>query len=193
MRQITSDYPSSATSADQLCELIVYACPTGALADQLTHYLERTRREFGPNAAHRYPAHITLTGFFHDFPASVPAYRTWLKTALQRMPRPADVRIKDVMLELNFHGLLIESAWLKQFAASFAAMAHSLTRADTLRLKDWLHLSLAYEFPPEQHEPLKAIAREMIDVRAEVAWELRFYERVGKDQWRCLSAWPLLT
>jgi len=173
-------------------ELIVYACPTGDLAHQLACYFERTRSAYGPNAAHRYPAHITLTGFFHDDVRSIPAYTGWLQAALRRAARPGQIQIEGMMLELNFHGLLIQSPWLKQMMADFASAAHSLTRSDALRLKDWLHLSLAYDFPPQRHLPLKALARETLDLQAAVGWEMRFYERFGKDEWRCHSIWPLI-
>ena len=73
----------------------------------------------------------------------------------------------------------------------FARSVHSPTRRDTLRLKDWLHLSLAYAFPPEQHESLAKLARELVDMRAPVAWELSFYERDLEGAWIAHADWPL--
>ncbi len=187
----TSSSRNTLDAPDALRELIVYACPTGALAEQLQLYLDRTRAVPGPNAAHRYPPHISLTGFFHDDATAVPKYVNWLSSALQRAAHRADICIKTMMLELNFHGLIIESPWLRQLASDFAALAQSPSRKDQLRLKDWLHLSLAYEFSPEQHECLKSIAQSLVDVNALVSWELCFYERRVNDAWCCLASWPI--
>ncbi|CAN5634059.1 hypothetical protein BH23CYA1_BH23CYA1_13090 [soil metagenome] len=45
-------------------QFIFYACPTGPLAQQLATSFERTQRICGPNTAHAYMPHCTLTGFF---------------------------------------------------------------------------------------------------------------------------------
>ena len=87
--------------------------------------------------------------------------------------------------------MLLDGPWLKALIADFARSVDSPTRRDALRLKDWLHLSLAYAFPPEQHAPLAALARELVDVTAPVAWELGFYERLEAGVWACHSRWPL--
>jgi ubiquitin-associated SH3 domain-containing protein len=182
--------PRIITTGMDLRELIVYACPVGPLADQLQRYFACAQRDFGPNAAHRYPAHITLTGFFHDVPASVPSYLSCLSRSLKQAEYPASIVITDLMCDPHFHGLLIESAWLKQVMAHFALLAQSSTRADALRLKDWLHLSLAYEFLSNQHDGLSALARECIDLHTPVDWEVRFYERAGQA-WCCHGTWSL--
>ena len=75
--------------------------------------------------------------------------------------------------------------------ADFARTAHSPTRRDTLRLKDWLHLSLAYAFAPEQHATLADLARALVDPWAPVSWELRFYERHEDRSWICHARWSL--
>lgn len=173
-------------------ELILYACPEGALAMHLQAYYEQARAECGPNAAHRYPPHISLTGFFHDNSDSIASYTLAFKQALSMAQKKArcDVRIERMMFEPNFHGLVIESAWLKHLTATFASLAKSKTRADVLRLKDWLHLSLAYDFGASQATHLRHLASETIDISAKVDWEVRLYERHGADQWRVLAGWP---
>ena len=45
-------------------KLIVYACPVGELAEQLETYFSKSRLACGPNQAHQYMPHCTLTGFF---------------------------------------------------------------------------------------------------------------------------------
>lgn len=172
---------------------IVYACPGGALAEQLTTYFARSLVGHGPNAAHNYMPHCTLTGFFTDVPASVPMYTAALAQALvrnQERPNPV-IRVLGMECTPQFHGLLLEANWLKQVIADFAVLAVSPSRTEAVRLKDWLHLSLAYEFPPEQHAALAALAHELVDPFAAATWELRFYERHANLTWTCHAAWPL--
>jgi ubiquitin-associated SH3 domain-containing protein len=47
--------------------------------------------------------------------------------------------------------------WLKALMMDFAARVDSPTRTDALRLKDWLHLSLAYGFSPASAVPLETL------------------------------------
>jgi ubiquitin-associated SH3 domain-containing protein len=176
-----------------LRELILYACPEGELAMQLDLYYQQSREACGPNSAHRYPPHITLTGFYHDTQASFDAYIKALRKALSLGQKRArcEVRIERMMFEPNFHGLVIESPWLKHMTASFASLATSDTRTDAIRLKDWLHLSLAYDFDAGHATHLRHLAIELIDPSAKVDWEARLYERHSGDQWRILAGWPV--
>lgn len=175
-------------------EYIVYACPAGELADQLTRYFAASRALIGPNTAHHYMPHCTLTGFFHDDSESLHLYYAALEAALHRARpgRPIPVlSIMEVVFHEDFHGLLLDGIWLKLLIADFAISSQSPTRRDALRLKDWLHLSLAYGFPPEQHGALAALARKMLDITAPVAWELCFYERCVDGAWLRHARWPL--
>lgn len=175
-------------------KLIVYACPTGPLANQIDAYYTRSQELYGRNAAHAYPPHCTLTGFFHDDADSIPRYAAALAAALERarpmQPAPA-VTITRLELHEHFHGLVLESPWLINLTADFAATADSPTRRDDLRLKDWLHLSLAYAFPPEQHTPLARLAGDLVDISAPVGWELRLYEQLPAGGWNCHAHWRI--
>jgi hypothetical protein len=172
---------------------IVYACPAGELAGQLDRYFAASRECCGPNTAHEYMPHCTLTGFFEDEPAALAGYVAALdaarRDALETARAPA-LAVRGLELRPQFHGLLLEGPWLVAMVADFARRAASPTRQG-LRLKDWLHLSLAYGFPPEQHEPLASLARDLVDARAPVSWELRFYERHPDNTWTCHARWPL--
>ncbi len=176
----------------RIAELIVYACPLGPLAEQLDAYLARALRDVGRNAAHGYMPHCTLTGFFHDDDASIPHYRAALAQALTSAESHGarEIRIDGLHLSETFHYLKLESAWLIGLVQAFADLAQSPTRRDSLRLKDWLHVSLAYQFLTEQHEPLAALAREMVDPCAPVAWALRLYERSAAG-WVMHGNWAL--
>jgi hypothetical protein len=185
--------PSSKTPMPPT-DLIVYACPTGPLATQIEAFYAASLAQCGPNNAHAYPPHITLTGFFHDEPAAVPRYVAALHAAHGRaLARgPAEISITDLLLRPDFLAFTFESPWLEALAADFAAsVAEPLTRQDAIRVKSWLHLSLAYGFAEQQFQPLKVLAEQHIDRAAPVGWELRFYERQPGDTWICHAIWPI--
>lgn len=172
---------------------IVYACPLGPLAVQLEAYFAAARARCGPNTAHRYMPHCTLTGFFRDdserLPAYIAAMHAALNAAFERPLHP--VGVYGMQLSHTFHGLLIDAPWLQSVIAGFAARAGSPAHDRPLRLKANLHLSLAYDFPPEQHDPLAALARELVDPHASATWEVRLYERHNDWSWTCHAAWPI--
>jgi hypothetical protein len=178
----------------ELREYIVYACPLGPLAAQIDAYFAASRAACGPNTAHRYMPHCTLTGFFHDQAGSVPHYVAMLDAA-RRHARPAQPEpvfvITELLLRPDFHGLLLEGPWVEALIADWAARVHSPTRHDALRLKSDLHVSLAYGFAPDQHATLARLARKQIDIAAPVGWQLRFYERHTDNRWTCHAEWPL--
>lgn len=175
-------------------ELIVYACPTGELAQQISTYQIRSKREIGPNSAHAYMPHCTLTGFFHDQPDSLPIYIQTLEESYQALrsiqPQPI-FQIPQILFRPDFHGLILESEWIKQMIRTFAQRVDSPTRSDDLRLKQRLHLSLAYHFTEDQHQPLIRLAEESVDTHAPVGWDLCFYERHEEGTWTCHRSWTL--
>ncbi|MDJ0555984.1 MAG: hypothetical protein QNJ68_16395 [Microcoleaceae cyanobacterium MO_207.B10] len=177
-----------------LREFIVYACPVGKLNNQLEEYFTTTRTECGENAAHQYMPHCTLTGFFHDELTALPIYIKALDNALQNSlltcPK-SPIVVVDMELKEDFHYLKLESAWLQKLIANFANIADSPTRTDKLRLKNNLHLSLAYKFPSKKQQTLAKIAKKNINPQAEVSWELRFYEYHPDKSWTCHQSWEL--
>jgi len=172
---------------------ILYACPVGALNDQVAAYFVAAQQAFGPNPAHEYMPHCTLTGFFQDAHAALPRYRSAMAVALADAgpaPTPA-VEVVETLFHDDFHGLALASPWLTQLMASFAQRAHSPTRQASLRLKDWLHLSFAYSFAPAHGPGLARLAHAMIDPAASARWELRLYERRADHSWALHAAWAL--
>ncbi|NCC30776.1 MAG: hypothetical protein EOM24_01985 [Chloroflexia bacterium] len=163
-----------------LARLIVYACPLGPMAEQIEAFYRASRTKFGPNKAHAYPPHITLTGFFHDEATALPIYTSalaaaWAAAMAQRPTQP--VVVTELACTEAFHGLFIVSPWLESLTADFAARAVSPTRHETIRLKSQLHLSLAYGFNATDGPALGAMAQTMVDPTAPVQWELRLYEQ----------------
>ena len=174
--------------------LIVYACPVGPLATQIEAYLQQSQQNYGPNSAHAYMPHCTLTGFFCDKESAIPHYihvlNHILSNDLSDIPSPS-ITIQQMAFQPNWHGLILGAEWLKQLIVSFAQQADSATCTEPLRLKDWLHLSLAYDFSPADAPALQQMATELIDITAPVSWELRFYQRANNCEWTCHKSWPL--
>ena len=169
-------------------QLIVYACPVGELADQLDAYFAQSRVACGPNAAHHYMPHCTLTGFFEDTTSRIPAYAAGLVRSLQQHqrshPHPPIV-VTSLTFREHWHGLELSADWLRQLIADFATAATSPTQPSPLRLKDWLHVSLAYGFAAEHREGLQHLAEHLINPQSSVDWELRLYERHADGTWTC--------
>jgi ubiquitin-associated SH3 domain-containing protein len=192
--QYPSAYPPAQLPASALRELIIYACPLGPLADQLEAYFAQSKAECGPNKAHDYMPHVTLTGFFHDVAASIPVYASALYAALSKArfePPASAITVTGLVLREGFHYLDICAPWVQALVADFACHVRSATRTDALRLKDGLHLSLAYGFAPERGERLAQLAQELVDPFATARWELRLYERSEANQWSLHGCWRL--
>ena len=199
---VSSNSLSSNGASNLMADLIVYACPIGPLARQIEAYLEKSQQTIGRNAAHAYMPHCTLTGFFSDEKSAFPIYLSALEKVLcehsQHISNPP-ITLEEILFREKWHGLTLQANWLKQMVAEFAQQAHSPTRTENLRLKDWLHLSLAYDFKPEDGAMLEQLAKEMINLSAEVAWEVRFYEREQNrstqvsihHKWLCHGSWPI--
>ncbi len=164
---------------------IVYACPVGELHHQIATYFFKSRELWGENAAHKYMPHCTLTGFFEDEISTVDRYCQALETVYQSRKTPLEIDIVAMLLKQKWQGLQLQAENLKNAIAHFAQIAPSSTRKEPIRLKDWLHLSLAYSYPPEQQEKLAQLATEIVDIQAPVEWELRFYQRHPDWTWTC--------
>ena len=87
--------------------------------------------------------------------------------------------------------VLLYSDNLKTIITNFSQAKTLSSYSAQLRLKDWLHLSLAYDFDPEQVEQLKQLATAIIDLKANVNWELRVYQKNPDWSWKCLQSWKL--
>src|SRR5690349_8792203 len=122
--------PPPARSDESARTLIVYACPQGELADQLARYYARSTALCGPNAAHQYMPHCTLTGFFHDDAGAIATYVAALEAALWRarptQPVPV-LQIERMELGVDFHGLRLRGPWLQTLCADFARTVDSPT------------------------------------------------------------------
>ena len=175
-------------------KFIVYACPTGELNNQLENYFKKSRQLFGENSAHKYMPHCTLTGFFTDQISSTAIYIQALEQAYLAANKnnlSIGIKIKQLAFRKNWHGLELQADGLKKLITNFTELENSITRQEKLRLKDLLHLSLAYDFTPESEAGLKNLATAIIDLKAKVNWELRFYQKNDNWTWKCLKSWHI--
>ncbi len=175
-------------------QFIIYACPVGELNSQIETYFDRSRKLYGKNSAHKYMPHCSLTGFFADELSSMPIYLEALDRAYLEAKNnlPLDIAIKQFAFKENWHGLELQAEGLKQLIVNFARIETSTKRPEAIRIKDWLHLSLAYDFDRQHSAELKNLALETIEPKAKVDWELRFYQKNVDWTWNCLKAWSLV-
>ena len=132
-----------------LNEFIVYACPRGELAEQIEIFYQESLELCGLNAAHNYMPHCTLTGFFQDQESQIFTYIQALETAYntaQLTAIPLRINVTKMTFQSTWHGLELQAPSILLLMIHFSELVNSPTRLGALRLKTWLHLSLAYEF-----------------------------------------------
>lgn len=168
-----------------LAELILYATPRGPLADALTALNEEISLTRA-TTAQSYPPHCTLTGFFHRRESEIERINDELRQALDdlgAMP-PNAVEVAALHRRDDWVGLEIRSPWLTRLTERFVLL-HSLAAGDDpLRLKDWLHLSIAYGSDDHQHA---VAATRDFDEQQSVEWEVALWRRSADGRWQRLD------
>lgn len=162
--------------------LILYAVPEGALAGQIAAYFEGLTTE-----AQSYPPHCTLTGFFHDDDVA-----RYVGAAAQCVA-PVPVRVVRMHAGAgDWVGLELDAPDLVALTRRFAGLvATPGTRKDAVRVKEWLHVSLAYGHDASAHAELAQRAVLTVDPSAAVTWSLRLYERTDDGEWLVHGSWSL--
>jgi ubiquitin-associated SH3 domain-containing protein len=177
--------------SEERTSLIVYAVPLGPLGDQLDDYWRRAA-PVRPNAALDYPPHCTVTGFFHRRREDMAGVAAALEQALaDGGGAPAAPVVDRMVLDGPWLGLVLGAPALVDLAARFARLAPTGPDDDAVRPKADPHLSLAYEFPPEDESALAALAATTVRPDASARWELRLYEGRRGGPWGSVAAWPL--
>lgn len=164
-------------------ELIVYATPTGPLADAVDHFVETVNDRLGPTTAQTYPPHCTLTGFFRRTDAVATSTIAEMGQAIAQagpVP-PGEVEVVALRTTKDWVGLELRSPWLIELTAALAASNRPGPEDDALRLKDWLHLSLAYGV--DDLDAHGALATDLIDPALVADWEVAVWERHGDGSW----------
>lgn len=175
-------------------QFIVYACPGGVLEEQIKAFYEKSLEICGENAAHNYMPHCSLTGFFEDDEAAISLYVNALSqiyNTAKAVGLPLKIQVSELNFKPNWYGLELEEQGIKKLIFTFSKIAQSPSRPEELRLKNWLHLSLAYEFTEQQSDTLKELAQTMINPHAAACWDLRFYQKHPNGSWTCHQAWKL--
>lgn len=161
-------------------ELILYATPVGPLASACREFFAVSP----PTTAHTYPPHVTLTGFFrrgdHRAGEMIELARELIANA---GPPPAgSVEVVDLLARPDWVGLEVSSEWLTGLASTFADADVAGAEEDAIRLKTWLHLSLAYGVDDLSAHAVSA--RELVDPSLPVVWEVALWERLPAGDWR---------
>ena len=148
--------------------LILYACPTGPLHQELETYFMYVEQQFGPNGAHKYPPHVTLTSFFSvPDKRQVGAIAAELRTAFRGKPAPSFF-MRDVVLRgTRSPGRTVKIAmvcpWIEapmlEFRAKVAHMVHSQV---SVKPSQSHHLSLAYSYRVSDHDTIVSSVRDRI-------------------------------
>lgn len=162
-------------------ELILYATPTGPLADALAR-LDGHLADTGRTTAQDYPPHCTLTGFFHRDAGDIGRIVDEVAAAVADVgPEPTDaVRIVALHRRADWIGLELASPWLKDVTVRFVELHRCRANDDALRPKDWLHLSIAYGVDDLREA---AESADGLDLTLPVDWEVRLWQRHDDGGW----------
>lgn len=162
-------------------ELILYATPTGPLANALAR-LARHLADTGPTTAQDYPPHCTLTGFFRRDADDIGRIVDEVADAVADLgPAPTHaVHIVALHRRAEWIGLELASPWLKDVTARFVALHRCGETDDALRPKDWLHLSIAYGI--DDLRPAGEAAADL-DLSLAVDWEVGLWQRHDDGGW----------
>lgn len=180
-------------------QFIVYACPTGILAEQLSIYFAKDVGKRRGHAADRYIPSCALTELFHDQVQTIPLYLQALDRLHEQWVRSRShlggMTLTPWMLQEGYHGLELEAPWLRQMMVQFVCQAHSPSRQTMLRLKTWLPLCPLYELDGSSldgSQPvLPSFAQDPIPLPTSAEWDLCFYEQRSPLELICHRSWPL--
>ncbi len=178
-----SNQPDEVGTLGARRELILYATPTGELAEAIDRYFAEVDASLGSTTAQAYPPHCTLTGFFRRSHAGAEAAIAAMGHRLDAAgPLPDDaVEVVGLTATAQWVGLQLRSPWLLSLTADLAAEDRPEPGDEALRLKDWLHLSLAYGV--DDLDAHTALAKELVDPTRPVGWEVAVWERQANGSW----------
>ncbi|KAH0566666.1 protein UBASH3A homolog [Cotesia glomerata] len=161
--------------ADNPREFILYACPTGQLADNLNKFWEDSKL-LEWNKAHDYMPHITLLRFF-----KVPDKNSeQVSKALETLLEPSDCmdRVElEPYVSPNFIGLFINEKQASFFESAVSKFIKKLSNIGITAEADTksMHVSLAYEFSSQHFQALRSMIEKLIPSSSN--WELKLYSR----------------
>lgn len=171
-------------SADRL-ELILYATPTGPLAEACDAWFAETAAAFGPTTAQTYPPHCTLTGFFRRPPEALDRVIHEVTTAVAddaTLPASA-VQVVRLHAGPEWVGLELAAPAFVAATQRFADLHVAGPDDDPIRVKDWMHLSLAYGGVDDLAPWIESALERFDPVPLAEAWELALWQRRPDGTW----------
>jgi ubiquitin-associated SH3 domain-containing protein len=164
-------------------ELILYATPAGPLAAAVDRYYETVDAALTSTTAQTYPPHCTLTGFFRrDDDGARSAVEEIGRALTDAGPVPdGAVEVVSLTATDEWVGLELRSPWLRRLTDRIVAAHQTEPGEEALRVKDRLHLSLAYGI--DDLGPHADLAAATVDPASPVSWEVALWERRGDGSW----------
>ncbi|CAL7940728.1 unnamed protein product [Xylocopa violacea] len=162
-------------------QYVLYACPTGELAEQLVRFWSESK-ELIWNGAHNYMPHVTLVSFFKAPDESVEELVSALETTINQSELPENIEL-ETYVSPNFMGLFVKQVntdWLKHIAIRYVNKLSSLGISAEPQVKSF-HLTLAYQFPSNLYQQLRSMV-EKFTLACPTNWELRLYSRDSRLQ-----------
>ncbi|XP_043265006.1 protein UBASH3A homolog isoform X1 [Colletes gigas] len=164
--------------SDTQRQYVLYACPMGALAEQLMQFWSESK-ELIWNGAHDYMPHVTLVSFFNAPDECTEELVNALESIVNQEALPDHIEL-ETYVSPNFMGFFVEEAnaeWLKNIAIRYVNKLTSLgISAEPPQVKKSLHLTLVYQFPSNLYQQLRLMV-EKLTLSSPANWELRLYSR----------------
>nr|XP_050854220.1 protein UBASH3A homolog [Vespula vulgaris] len=157
-------------------QYVLYACPTGALAERLLTFWAESK-ELGWNGAHNFIPHITLVSFFQASDELTSELVSSLENIID-LDELCDRIDLETYVSPNFMGLFVKDAdtkWLTKISTNYVDKLTSLGITAKPQVKS-LHLTLAYQFPSNLFQPLRLMVEKLGPTTPD-NWELRLYSR----------------
>ncbi|XP_015180456.1 PREDICTED: protein UBASH3A homolog isoform X4 [Polistes dominula] len=157
-------------------QYVLYACPTGALAENLSKFWVESE-QLGWNGALNYMPHITLVSFFQVSDELEPEFVYSLNNIIDRNESYNRVHFEPY-ISPNFMGLFVkdeDAKWLNEISANYVAKLSTYNIIANHQVKP-LHLTLAYQFPSNLFQPLRTMVEKLKPATVD-NWEIRLYSR----------------
>ncbi|XP_029049111.1 protein UBASH3A homolog [Osmia bicornis bicornis] len=162
-------------------QYVLYACPTGELAEELMKFWSESK-ELVWNGAHNYMPHITLVSFFNAPDESTEELVNALENIVNQDELSDNIEL-ETYISPNFMGLFVKEVnaeWLKNISVRYVNKLTSLGISAEPQIKS-LHLTLAYQFPSNLYQQLRLMV-EKLKLTSSANWELRLYSRDSRLQ-----------
>ncbi|XP_011161275.1 protein UBASH3A homolog [Solenopsis invicta] len=167
--------------SDTQRQYVLYACPSGSLAEQLELFWSESK-ELGWNGAHNFIPHITLVSFFTAPDEFTKELANILENVVHQDGLHEHIEL-ETYVSPNFMGLFVKDVnaeLLKNIALCYVNKIAALGITAEPQIKS-LHLTLAYQFPGNLFQSFRSMV-EKLGPNTPTNWELRLYSRDSRLQ-----------